>query len=103
MPETGQARIVECHQSAPRNWGAVHRERPEPAAREVSLQDQSVVAGAQNDAVKGRAHHGITCRSNREGSNRAATPSGAAFTEPKATRPSRIWRHAKPSRCRVKR
>ncbi len=28
-------------------------------------------------------YHGIGCRSNREGSN------------------SRIWRHAKPSRCRV--
>src|SRR5947207_9390047 len=56
MPETGQARVVDCHQSAAGNWGAIHRERPEPAAREVSLQDQRIMAGAKNDAVKHRVH-----------------------------------------------
>src|SRR5438876_10296678 len=60
MPETGQARVVDGHQSAAGNCAAVHRERPEPAAREVSLQYQSVVAGAKNDAVKDRVHTGST-------------------------------------------
>ena len=56
MPETGQPRVVDGHQSAAGIWSAVHRERPEPAAREVRLQDQSVMAGAKNDAVKDRVH-----------------------------------------------
>ena len=58
MPETGQARVVDGHQSATGNCGAVHRERPESAAREITLQDQSVMAGAKNDAVKDRVHTG---------------------------------------------
>src|ERR1043166_7499320 len=57
MPEAGQARVVDGQQSAARNCGAVHRERLESAARKVSLQDQSVMAGAENDAIK--AHREI--------------------------------------------
>src|SRR6266511_6358384 len=56
MPETRQARVVYCHQSAAGNWGAIYRERAQSAAREVSLQDQGVMAGAKNDAVKDRVH-----------------------------------------------
>src|SRR5207247_958558 len=165
VPETRQARVVDCHQSATGNWGAVQRKRPESATREVGLEDQRVVAGAKNEPVKDRVHaearawgahpsrvlldaprvqllraprlaesserpvvfrqsaengtrdacapsstfvyaftqdqpdHGIGCRSNREGSNKVFTPSGAVFTEPRATRPSRICSRAKPSRC----
>src|SRR5437870_9970225 len=58
MPEAGPARVVDGDQPTAGHWGAVHRERPEPAAREVSLQDQSVMAGAKNDAVKDRVHPG---------------------------------------------
>ena len=59
MPETGQARVVDGHQSTAGNCGAVHRERLQSAAREISLQDQSVVAGAKNDAVKDRVHSAV--------------------------------------------
>src|SRR5438876_3607891 len=62
MPETGQARVVDCHQPTAGNWGAVHRERCESAAREVSLEDQSVVAGAKNDAVKDGVHYANLAR-----------------------------------------
>ena len=55
MSETGQARIVECHQSAAGICGAVQRQRPQSATRQVCLQDQSVVAGAKNDAIKRHA------------------------------------------------
>src|SRR6266496_1917043 len=99
MPEAGQPRVLECHQSATGTGCTVQRKRLESAAREVSLQDQRVVARAENDALEDRLHQGIGCRSNREGSNRVVTPNGAAFAESKATRPSRMCRHTKPSRC----
>src|SRR5437762_1733768 len=56
MPETRQARIVDGHQSAAGNWGALQGDRPQSAAREVGLEDQGVVAGAKNDSVKDRVH-----------------------------------------------
>src|SRR5436305_1152697 len=51
--------MLECHQPAARNFGTIQRQRFQSAARQVSLQDQSIVPGAKNDAVETGIH--ITC------------------------------------------
>src|SRR5262249_32976638 len=99
MAETGQARIVDGHQSAARCGCAVQRDCLESAAREVRCENERVMARAEKDAVVD-AHVGIGWRSKRDGSNKGVTPKGASFTDPKVTRPSRISRRAKPSGCR---
>jgi hypothetical protein len=51
MPETGQAWVIEGHQAAAGERGTVDGQGAQTAAREVGLQDQGIVAGAQDDAV----------------------------------------------------
>src|SRR2546428_734858 len=56
ISEARQPRMLECHQSAARNFGTIQRQRFQSAARQVSLQDQSIVPGAKNDAVESGIH-----------------------------------------------
>src|SRR5262245_24419689 len=85
VAKTGQTRIFDGHQSTARNGSAIQRDRFEPATCQISLQDQCIVARAENNSVV--THCAIAWRSNREGSNKGLTPNGAALTEPKSTRP----------------
>ena len=55
VQEAGMARVFERAQSAAHDRRALDRKRLEAGLAEIGLQDQRVVAGAENDAVVG--HH----------------------------------------------
>jgi len=56
MQETGNARILNCRESTAGDLGAVYRENAQAAPGHVGLQNKSIVAGSQKDAVKIVAH-----------------------------------------------